>query len=92
MGLGVREHSFECPRLDACHPQMIAGARTGAMLLDDPVGDCGVGEEGAPVEGFDPLALFRRWLERAGAPEGEVPPTVQDMLENGMGEGTPIES
>jgi hypothetical protein len=76
---------------------MIAGARTGAMLLDDTVGDCGVGncgvgEEGAPVEGFDPLALSRPWLERAGAPAGEVPPPVQDMLEDGLGEGTPIES
>jgi len=62
------------------------------MLLNDPVGDCGVGEQGALLEWFDPLTLSSRSLERAGAPEGEVTRTVQDMLEDRLGEGTRIES
>lgn len=62
------------------------------MLLDDPVGDCGVGEQGALMEWFDPLTLSSRGLESVEAPEGESPRTVQDMLEDRLGEGTRIES
>jgi len=62
------------------------------MLLDDPVGDCGVGEQGVLMEWFDPLTLSSRALESVEAPEGEAPRTVQDMLEDRLGEGTRIES
>jgi translation elongation factor EF-Ts len=62
------------------------------MLLNDPVGDCGVGEQGALMEWFDPLTLSSRALESTGAPEGQAPRTVQDMLEDRLGEGTRIES
>jgi translation elongation factor EF-Ts len=62
------------------------------MLLNEPVGDCGVGEQGALLEWFDPLTLSCRALESTGAPEGQVPRTVQDMLEDRLGGGTRIES
>ncbi len=62
------------------------------MLLNDPVGDCGVGEQGALMEWFDPLILSSRTLEPTAASEEEVPRTVQDMLEERLGEGTRIES
>ena len=62
------------------------------MLLNDPVGDCGVGEQGVLVEWFDPLTLSSRSLEGVGAPEGQAPRTVQDMLEDRLGEGARIES
>jgi len=63
-----------------------------AVLLDDPVGDCGVGEQGTLLEWFDPLSLSSRPFTPSATRAGEVPGSVQDMLEEKLGSGARIES
>lgn len=76
------------PRPDASR---VALQLTG-MLLNEPVGDCGVGEQGALVEWFDPMTLSSRPFEPLGAAAGQAQGSVQDMLEQRLGAGARIES